>query len=228
MHARIDHLLSIRDGEPVDAGMAEHVEQCVTCSEELRRLSSMRAQLQALPQLDAPVVAWEQIRQQAARPRAPRLSRKVGVAAAMLVMLSIVVVIAVREGDEGRAGVAGVRTEDAPSQPSPAKSGGGGEEEQKEEESGDEWTHVEALMAQSQHLDYLLQKLPERPRVERVSTAATIDTIEQRIQWLDFQLSYASDSGLSEAQSRQLWRERVELMDSLVKVRYAEAGRSSF
>jgi hypothetical protein len=57
-----------------------------------------------------------------------------------------------------------------------------------------------------------------------VSTAATIDTIEQRIQWLDFQLSNAPDGDLSEEQSRRLWRERVELMDSLVKVRYAEAG----
>ena len=45
------------------------------------------------------------------------------------------------------------------------------------------------LVAQSQQLEDLLQTLPERPRIERVSTAATIDTIEQRIQWLDFQLS---------------------------------------
>jgi hypothetical protein len=28
---------------------------------------------------------------------------------------------------------------------------------------------------------------------------------------------------LNEEQTRRLWRERVELMDSLVKVRYAEA-----
>jgi hypothetical protein len=51
-----------------------------------------------------------------------------------------------------------------------------------------------------------------------------IDTIEDRIQWLDFQLSDAPDSGLSEEQTQRLWRERVELMDSLVKVRYAEGG----
>ena len=29
-------------------------------------------------------------------------------------------------------------------------------------------------------------------------------------------------------QAQRLWRERVELMDSLVKVRYAEAGGMSF
>jgi hypothetical protein len=83
--------------------------------------------------------------------------------------------------------------------------------------------HLDELVAQSQQLERLLRKLPQRPRVERVSTAAAIDTIEQRIQWLDFQLSSAPES-FSEEQSRLLWRERVELMDSLVKVRYAEAG----
>lgn len=84
------------------------------------------------------------------------------------------------------------------------------------------------LVAQSQELEHLLQALPERPHIERVSTAATIDAIEQRIQWLDWQLSYAPDAGLSEEQARQLWRERVELMDSLVKVRYAQAHRTWF
>ena len=87
-----------------------------------------------------------------------------------------------------------------------------------------ETARVPELVARSQQLEGLLQKLPERPRIERVSTAAMIDTIEDRIQWLDFQLSDAPDSGLNEEQTRRLWRERVELMDSLVKVRYADGG----
>ena len=87
-----------------------------------------------------------------------------------------------------------------------------------------EHARVPELMAQSQHLEDLLQRLPGRPHIERVSTAAMIDTIEDRIQWLDFQLSDAPDSGLNEEQTQRLWRERVELMDSLVKVRYAEGG----
>ena len=45
MHARIDHLLSLRDGEPVDAATAAHVEQCQHCSAELRKLRETRAQL---------------------------------------------------------------------------------------------------------------------------------------------------------------------------------------
>ena len=64
--------------------------------------------------------------------------------------------------------------------------------------------------------------------IGRVSMAVTIDTIQQRVQWLDQQLSYAPDMGLDEAQAYQLWRERVDLMDSLVKVRYAEGNSLSF
>lgn len=211
MHARIDHLLSIRDGEPVDSGVAEHVEQCATCSAGLRRLASTRTQLQALPQFDAPAVSWEQIQRQAPRSGAPRVSRKLAaIAAAALAMLSIIVTVALRRNDE--QSVSAPKSTATPVEATPVATP----------------THVDDLVAQSQELDHLLQRLPMRPQIERVSTAATIDTIEQRIQWLDYQLSYAPDSGLNEVQSRQLWRERVELMDSLVKVRYAEAGRSSF
>jgi hypothetical protein len=89
-------------------------------------------------------------------------------------------------------------------------------------------TQITELVTQSRRLEELLDTLPQRRQVERVSTAATLDTIEHRIQWLDFQLSYAADVGLNEQQAQRLWGERVVLMDSLVKVRYAEAGRLSF
>jgi len=50
--------------------------------------------------------------------------------------------------------------------------------------------------------------------------------MEERIQWLDYQLSYAGPT-VDPAQVQRLWRERVELMDSLVQVRYAQA-RTAF
>lgn len=81
---------------------------------------------------------------------------------------------------------------------------------------------LDQLVAQSRQLDDLLQELPERSRVERVAQAATLDRLEQRIEWLDYQLSYRPPAELSREQARQLWRERVDLMDSLVKVRYAQ------
>ena len=67
MHASIDHLLSLRDGEPVDAATAAHVEQCQRCSAELRKLRETRAKLQSLPQLDAPS-SFQEIQRAMARP----------------------------------------------------------------------------------------------------------------------------------------------------------------
>jgi anti-sigma factor RsiW len=208
MHASIDHLLSLRDGEPVDAATAAHVEECTRCAAELRKLRETRAQLQSLPQLDAPS-SFQEIQRAIARPvAAPRriVSPRL-VAALAFVTLTAIFFVALRDGTAPT--VAGRNVEPA-QHPTDVI----------------ETARVPELVARSQQLEGLLQKLPERPRIERVSTAAMIDTIEDRIQWLDFQLSDARDSGLNEEQTRRLWRERVELMDSLVKVRYAEGGVS--
>jgi hypothetical protein len=207
MHASIDHLLSLRDGEPVDAATAAHVEQCQHCSAELRKLRETRAQLQSLPQLDAPT-SFQEIQRAMARPvAAPRraLSARL-VAGLAFVTLTTIFFVALR--DETVPTVAD-RSVEPDEQATPIDV---------------DTARVPELVAQSRRLEGLLQQLPERPRIERVSTAAMIDTIEERIQWLDFQLSDAPDSGLDERQTQRLWSERVELMDSLVKVRYAEGG----
>jgi hypothetical protein len=217
MHARIEHLLSLRDGEPVGAELVAHVRSCPYCTGELQRLSALRAEMQALPQFDPPDLAWERIQQTIPQRNARLLPpRRIGfaAAAAALITLAVVALIA-RHGDqrsERNAHACATVADGAACPPKvldPAVS---------------DIAHLDELVAQSQQLEQILQTLPQRPRIERVSTAATIDTIEQRIQWLDFQLSSAPDGDLSEEQSRRLWRERVELMDSLVKVRYAEAG----
>lgn len=206
MHARIEHLLGLRDGEPVAADVAEHVKLCPICTGELQRLSKLREEMRALPQFDPAELAWERIKAAIPEPADRRFRlRKIGLAAAAAAVVTLSVITLVAGYFDRRSGATTeLATVEAPlPQVVP---------------------HVAELVAQSQQLEQLLQKLPERPRIERVSTAATIDTIEQRIQWLDFQLSNAPEADLSEEQSRQLWRERVELMDSLVKVRYAEAG----
>jgi hypothetical protein len=214
MHARIEQLLSIRDGDPVDAGIAGHVGECPACSERLRNLALVREQLQSLPALEAPGPSWDRIqsRMAEARPatRGWRGLRAHAMAASVIVGIGFVVVAGflVRHGGPAHEVAPQVALDPA----GPV----------------DDANHVAELVAQSQRLDDLLQALPERPRIERVSTAATIDTLEERVQWLDVQLSQTPDARLSDAQARRLWRERVDLMDSLVKVRYAEAGRTSF
>jgi hypothetical protein len=81
---------------------------------------------------------------------------------------------------------------------------------------------VEALRARSVALEQVLAALPERPAVARAGTALPIDTLEAQVLWLDHQLSGGDDLA-SPLDEEQLWRERVEVMNSLVRLRYAEA-----
>jgi hypothetical protein len=83
---------------------------------------------------------------------------------------------------------------------------------------------IAPLVARSQRLESLLQDLPQRPHVERAATSAAIDDLQQRIQALDLQLSAAQES----ATASSLWTQRVQLLDSLLGVRYAEAARNSY
>jgi hypothetical protein len=210
MHASFSELLSLRDAEPAEAHVAQHVHQCPQCARELQQLSNARNRLRELPQFDAPPDTWSRISRRVARP-GERIGRanRMAVAVAAAVGLLTVMMLVIRDDGPQTAAVAERESAQAQVDAPPE-------------------APVAALIAQSQELEQLLHALPQRPLIERVSTAATLDTIEQRIQWLDFQLSYAPDGSFDDAQAQRLWRERVELMDSLVKVRYAEAKRTSF
>jgi hypothetical protein len=199
MHARLDQLLNLRDCAPVDAGVREHVEQCATCLAECDRLAQMRGRMQSLAAFEPPNEAWPAIQARAAVAPQPQRAWRL-VAALFAIVVGSIAFVGLQNPDIDSESFA--HTQTSPSMASKSD--------------------VEQLMAQSRKLEELLAYLPERPQLERVSTAATVDSIEQRIQWLDWQLAYESDAGLSARQAERLWSERVELMDSLVKVRYAE------
>ena len=83
---------------------------------------------------------------------------------------------------------------------------------------------IQSLVSRSQRLEAVLNTLPPRPTVERAATSAAIDELQTRIQLLDQQLSAAAnDDG---HRTQRLWSARVQLMNSLVYVRYAEAARN--
>ena len=214
MHAHILQHLSVRDGEPVDADVLRHVEQCPTCAAEVARLQRAQRKLRALPTLDAPAMAWDGIRSRL-QERPATVSRMHWSLVAGLVSAAVLVVVVSFGAIESRQRLTETKVATQPPAPvavlTPPMP-----------------PTVAQLVAQSRQLDDLLQDLPQRPSIERVTTAATLDSIEQRIQWLDVQISFASTADLNEAQARRLLSERVDLMDSLVKVRYAEAGSMRF
>jgi len=88
-----------------------------------------------------------------------------------------------------------------------------------------ESSELQQLRAKSVALEQVLAAMPERPAVVRADSALPIDTLEAQVQWLDHKLSVGEGESGSSEQAAQLWRERVEVMNSLVLLRYAEAQR---
>ncbi len=86
---------------------------------------------------------------------------------------------------------------------------------------------LDSLMVQSQQLEHELRAITYQPRMMRASTVATISNLEDRIAAIDYQLNHPAIR-MSLAEKQMYWRERVRLMDSLVKLRYAQAQRASF
>lgn len=212
MHVTLKDLISVRDGELVGADIAEHVAGCEECSAALAKLSEVRRQLRRLPDYEPPSHSWAGIERQLRTPaRAQRhyarwratgwRARSAAAAAVGLGALVFVLLI-------GPA-----MHEVSPASPS--------RESHQSNETAPALEPVGALVARSQELEAVLNGLP-RPKVERAATSAAIDELQARIEVLDLQLSNAGESGLSSSQAQQLWSRRVQLLNSLVGVRYAE------
>jgi hypothetical protein len=204
MHVRIDQLLSIRDGEPVEASVRAHVESCRECSDAVQRLRGIRVRLAALPDAESNPAAWQSVqRRLAARERPPRRRAPVAraVAAASIAALALIATLYRGGGDATRAaGPVAI--------PPPSTS-----------------TAVTSLLDRSLELEQALAAMPSRPAVERAETSIPIDALQARVQWIDHQLSLADAEGAPAVDAERLWRERVEVMSSLVRLRYVEAQR---
>ena len=88
-------------------------------------------------------------------------------------------------------------------------------------------TGLNALMVQSRQLESDLRALPDEPSVMRASTTVTLSDIEERIAAIDYQLN-ASGVQMTPEEQEMFWRERVRLMKSLVRLRYAQARLTAF
>ena len=169
--------------------------------------------LRRLPQHEPPRGAWRQIRWRAERegllrPRRRRVRRDLEWLAAGAVAATVVFALLDLPLSGTSPGEDPVPVDEAGFAATPAAND----------------ASLGSLMARSRLLEEALRAAPETPRVMRASTASTIATLEDRIAMIDQQLSFP-ERPLSEAEARALWRERVQLMDSLVQLRYAQARR---
>jgi hypothetical protein len=81
---------------------------------------------------------------------------------------------------------------------------------------------TEAVRAENARLEHLLATLPER-RIMRGSTAFTVAELEDRLALLDDRLTRVTLEPNAPERSERLWRQRAQVMNSLVQVRYADA-----
>lgn len=203
MHADFQELLNLRDAAPSDAGIAQHVAQCPQCTLELERLHEFKAALRGLPQLSPPSQAWRAIRDDIERAPPRAGNRYLAVGAATLLIAGILTLIQIRYSDRGSHIAADFASPDADGQ------------------------QLQRLVTRSQQLEDLLRRLPPRPSVERAATSAAIDDLQTRIQVLDLQLDTIPSGDHERDRARRLWNARVQLLHSLIDVRYAEALRDA-
>jgi hypothetical protein len=206
MHATTEQLLSLRDGDAVDAPIGAHVAACPQCQRALAAAARLRAELRALPPLEPPRDLWGAIAVDGlpeARHRRPAAWPMLGgLAAGFILGIALILNMSGREADRPAPGTT---TDLVASTPAPSNSTSGASQAE--------------LVATSQQLEAALRALPAAPRVTRTSTALTIDQLQDRIQDVDLMLG---DPRLDEENERRLWGQRVQLMTTLMHVRYAE------
>jgi hypothetical protein len=207
MHACLEHLLSLRDGEPVDAAVRDHVAGCARCRAALEDAAAVRTRLRALPAVEGGAKGWSDVRDRhAARVAAARQRTSV----ARVAVAASVAVIAL---------AVGWRISEAPQEPRDSRIAAVSPLTAEQAIALD---RVAQLQTQSAALEELLGLLGERPALQRAGTALPIDTLESQVQWLDHRIS-SSTGGRDSLEAEQLWRDRVDTLDSLVRLRYVES-----
>lgn len=211
MHAGTEQLLTIRDGRPIDAGIAQHVEDCGECRDRLNDLREMRAALRELPQLKPPADGWQKLLARMEQPASRRRGWLSGAVAAAALIAVALYQFGARDSAPDQA--------DRLATTSP-------ESGQVLDSGGADDVELEQLVAQSRQLEQLLREINSRtPRVMNAGTAGTIAGLQDSIAYIDYGLSY--EERLDRPQSEQLWRQRVGLMNTLVQVRGAQLQRVS-
>ena len=225
MHASVEQLLNLRDAAPEAADVAAHVNGCERCQAELGRLRIVQVGLQSLPEIPAPEGGWQAISRARAgsRSSAPLAFTGWFWAGSLAAGLAVAVVLFGLLNQVPRGSESGIGS--AMSGTTPVLVSRSSAETAASQVKSDDMAQ---LMARSQQLEQVLRAMPEGPQVVSADTAGTISVLEDRVAMIDYRLSMGEQPELSSAQLQRLWQERVDVMNSLVQVRYAQAQRASF
>jgi hypothetical protein len=216
MRPSTEDLLAVRDGEPLDAIAKAVIESSLVHGRGVERLRRVQNALRALPALEPPADVLARVLEakearEVGRRRWLRFAAGAGVAAAVA---TAAIVYVTTSGQPREAEVAPA-TVVARGEPSAAHA------------VATPVSYV-SLVEQSGRLDQLLAELPVQRPLMTGATASTIAGLEDRIAFLDEQLAFSAAGKVPVPQRAALWSDRVELMNALVSVRYAEAQINGF
>jgi predicted nucleic acid-binding protein len=211
MRTRTEDLLSLRDGGPIDAATRERLLADASAVQELQRLERVRAGLRELPPCEPPAQAWAAIEAACAahRPRQTDGWRRVAGGSALAAGIAVVALWALSTQDDAREPPAattassiagGVSSLDRPVLP----------------------VRYASLVEESARLERALTQLPGQRSLMSAATAGTIAGLEDHIAWLDEQITLAVAGGTAPEQRELLWSERVDMMNALLHLRYAQ------
>ncbi len=206
MHASLEQLIGLRDEEPVAVEVQQHVRGCSRCAKALNGLLAAREALTAVPDPLPPADAWSRIVLAAdlsARRRRRWLpAAGVGLVASITAAVFLVNLHLTPAPASGNATAAATNL------------------------SPNGNADVTQLMAQSRYLERAVLKLDGHADSMAVSagTASTIAALEDRIALVDYEINDASGKQGAGQRVTELWKQRVDLLQSLAAVRYAQVA----
>jgi len=208
MHASLEQLIGLRDEEPVAVEVQQHVRRCNQCAAALNGLLAARERVQSLPDLAPPSDAWQRI--VAASERSSRRRRWLPAAAGLAVAATVVGIVVYLGPHALRPASDTTLAAVTPSGGQPAD--------------------INQLMAQSRYLERAVYELGGQSDTSAMSagTASTIAALEDRIALIDYEIGTASQASHAPAGDhvKQLWQQRVDLLQSLAAVRYAQTANT--
>jgi len=197
MHPTLELLLELRDGEPTAATSA-HVAECGECAAEVERLRRTAAALRSLPDLRPARDLWPSVRAEIEGRRKRRRMEWFGGAALALAASLTFIFVAPRA----------LRQSPSPAPTPPSTSFG-----TQHAAPGE----IDSLVRKSQRLEAALRQYEPEGRVIDAGSASNVVEIEDSIALIDARLSSTPVRRTSSNEVTGLWRDRVRLMDALVR-----------
>ena len=207
MHASPEQLIALRDGDPVDAAARSHVLECAECAAELDTLASLRTRLAGLPGFAVPDAAWQNVltRLEQGPTQKGVWQRSLRIASvAMVASVVLAVSFVLFRTPQSRPDISV-----AASSATPAS--------------------VPTLVRKSRYLEDAVMSLNADTdhMVITAGTATTVAALEDRIALVDYEINHAATSPKTQSRLTQLWQQRVNLLQSLAAVRYAQVANSN-